>query len=49
MLHKRQKRKHFVFGTVIFGILAMVVVKIIKMKEDKSESFRRSGVSVPLE
>jgi hypothetical protein len=48
-IHRRQKRKYFIFGTIIFGILAMIIVKILKKKEEKSDWFHRSGVSIPLE
>lgn len=46
---KKRSSKYFVLGTLLFGGLALMIVKIIKQKEDESEDMNRSGISVPLE
>ena len=36
-------------GILIFGVVAMVSIKIFKLKEEESEDYHRSGVLVPFE
>lgn len=49
MSHKQNKRKYFILGTIVFGLIAMALVRVIKNKEEESEDFHRSGMLVPLE
>jgi|JI9StandDraft_2_1071091.scaffolds.fasta_scaffold1017624_1 hypothetical protein len=46
---KKQKKQYFIIGTLLFGVISMILIKIIKRKEEESEDFHRSGVLVPLE
>ena len=35
--------------TLLVGLLALMIVKMFKQKEEESEDYHRSGISVPHE